>query len=91
MPAETDPTAPSFTSRLRDASHATDDDRKAARLAATAALRARRRSTQLEIQAVEAARGAGVSWDELGRWLDLPGETVRRRHSPEEGLEPRQG
>jgi hypothetical protein len=34
----------------------------------------------LEARAVRLGRKAGLSWDALGRWLVVPGETLRRRY-----------
>lgn len=34
----------------------------------------------LEARAVRLGRSGGVSWDKLGGWLSVPGETLRRRY-----------
>jgi hypothetical protein len=38
------------------------------------------RYSLLERRCVLLGRQGGVSWDRLGGWLDLPGETLRRRY-----------
>ncbi len=37
----------------------------------------------LERRSVLLGRLAGVSWDRIGGWLDVPGETLRRRYGSE--------
>jgi hypothetical protein len=49
--------------------------------AARAARQAQRRHNVLEQRTVVNGRMAGKSWDELGEWLDISGETLRRRYS----------
>jgi hypothetical protein len=58
-------------------------ERGRAEAAAYQATLARARYHLLEERAVKHGRSAGVSWDELGRWLICPGETVRRRYMRE--------
>ena len=49
--------------------------------AAHQATLARTRYHLLEERAIKHGRSAGVSWDELGRWLLCSGESLRRRYA----------
>jgi hypothetical protein len=49
--------------------------------AAQAARQAQRRHNVLEQRTVINGRKAGISWDVLGEWLAISGETLRRRYS----------
>ena len=55
--------------------------RELAQASAHQATLARTRWHLLEERAIKQGRSAGVSWDELGRWLLCPGESLRRRYS----------
>lgn len=60
-------------------------ERERARGAAHQATLARTRWHLLEERAIKHGRAAGVSWDELGRWLLCPGESLRRRYAEQIG------
>src|SRR5664279_2941339 len=57
-----------------------ETERERAQAAAHQATLARTRWHLLEERAIKHGRSAGVSWDELGRWLLCPGESLRRRY-----------
>ena len=58
-------------------------ERERSKAAAHQATLARTRYRLLEERAIRHGRSAGVSWDELGRWLVCPGESLRRRYARE--------
>lgn len=49
--------------------------------AAERARKARLLAVKQEAAVVADGRAAGLSWDSLGRLLDCPGESLRRRHA----------
>ena len=63
------------------AHRASEDPAEQLRRLGASALRARERAEELEASTVVYGRSRGVSWDVLGRLLDIPGETLRRRYA----------
>lgn len=67
--------------RARKILVAVDSDRDLAYQAAHQAMLTMTRYRLLEERAVRLGRQGGVSWDILGGWLTVPGETLRRRYT----------
>lgn len=59
---------------------ALDSPRDLAYQAAHQAMLTKTRYRLLEERAVRLGREGGVSWDVLGGWLTVPGETLRKRY-----------
>jgi hypothetical protein len=70
--------AASVATMSTDAVEETDAD--LAYQAAYQATLTQNRYKLLEARAVRLGRQGGVSWDKLGGWLSVPGETLRRRY-----------
>lgn len=60
-----------------------DSDRDLAYQAAHQAMLTMTRYSLLVRRAVMLGRRGGVSWDVMGGWLEVPGETLRRRYGDE--------